>query len=598
MADVYLACTQGPGGFQKLLVVKLARFCGDPLLSRMFLDEARLAAQLSHPNVVQTFEVGEDASRHYIVMEYLDGATFSRLRQRASAIGGVPLRLSVQILCSVLEGLEYAHNAQGFDGKPLRVVHRDLSPSNIIITAQGVTKILDFGIAKAADSYSFTQAGRYGGKVTYMPPEQIRAESVDERADIFSVGVTLAESALGHRFWGNTPEPLIASRLAAEDIPRLAEQAELDPELVRICDRALSPKREQRYPNAAAFKSDLTHYLTSLGGPLPQQELGAFVASVAGEERARLQSVIDEQVKQLAKSSSEIRALSLNLPRLEPTPPPRLDLHSAATVHHERVPSIPSLLEAPTLGMSVQERSALLPLPPQLPLTASRWPKARVLAAAAGGVVTLAIGAALLWPRSGASSAAPAPLTSAPGPAGASLATARPSATEAPPTAPTSVRLEVNVSPAEASITLDGASLGANPYVGVVISDAAIHELEVTAEGYQPLRQRLTFDRDVILRLHLQPRRRSSSAVSAAPVARSRERERQVAEPPESKPVVAVKPVAPTPTPAPEARPDSGKRTIDTTPFEDTRPKRQLDSDVFEQPSKPKSSIDRENPWP
>lgn len=597
MADVYLACTQGPGGFQKLLVVKLARFCGDPLLSRMFLDEARLAAQLSHPNVVQTFEVGEDSSRHYIVMEYLDGATFSRLRQRASAIGGVPLRLSVQILCSVLEGLEYAHNAQGFDGKPLRVVHRDLSPSNIIITAQGATKILDFGIAKAADSYSFTQAGRYGGKVTYMPPEQIRAESVDERADIFSVGVTLAEAALGHRFWGSTPEPLIASRLAAEDIPRLSEQAELDPELVRICDRALAPKREQRYPNAAAFKSDLTRYLATLGGPLPQQELGAFVAAVAGEERARLQAVIDEQVKQIAKSSSEIRALSLNLPRLEPTPPPRLDVHSAATVHHERVPSIPSLVEAPTLGLSAQERSALQPLPAQLPLVANRWPKPRVLAAAAGGIVTLAVGAALLWPRGGATASAPVPVVPSPTRTATLPPSAQPIASGEAPAAPTSVRLEVNVSPAEASITLDGASLGANPYVGVVISDAAIHELEVTAEGYQPLRQRLTFDRDVILRLHLQPRRRTSSAVSAAPVPRSRERVRPAVEAPEPRPVAAVEP-APTPAPVPEVKPDSGKRTIDSSPFEDSRPKRQLDADVFEKPSKPKSSIDRENPWP
>src|SRR5262249_8863717 len=137
MADVYLACTRGPGGFQKLLVVKLARFTGDPMFSTMFLDEARLAAQLSHPNVVQTYEIGEEASRHYIVMEYLDGANLSRLRQRAAKRGGMPLRYSVHILTQVLEGLEYAHNATGLDGKQLRVVHRDLSPSNIMITAQG-----------------------------------------------------------------------------------------------------------------------------------------------------------------------------------------------------------------------------------------------------------------------------------------------------------------------------------------------------------------------------------------------------------------------------------------------------------------------------
>jgi hypothetical protein len=134
----------------------------------------------------------------------------------------------------------------------------------------------------------------------------------------------------------------------------------------------------------------------------------------------------------------------------------------------------------------------------------------------------------------------------------------------------------------------------------VVISDAAIHELEVTAEGYQPLRQRLTFDRDVILRLHLQPRRRSSGAISATAVrGRDRDRDRPAVVPAEPRPVAAVTPVAPVSAPVPEARPEAGKRTIDSSPFEDGRPKRQLDSDVFEPPSKPKaSSIDRENPWP
>jgi eukaryotic-like serine/threonine-protein kinase len=185
MADVYLACTQGPGGFQKLLVVKLARFTGDPMFSTMFLDEARLAAQLSHPNVVQTYEVGEEGSRHYIVMEYLDGANFSRLRNRASKKGGIPIRISLSVLSQVLEGLDYAHQARGIDGKLLKVVHRDLTPSNIIVTAQGVAKIVDFGIAKGADTHSFTQTGRYSGKLNYMPPEQVRGERVDNRADIF-----------------------------------------------------------------------------------------------------------------------------------------------------------------------------------------------------------------------------------------------------------------------------------------------------------------------------------------------------------------------------------------------------------------------------
>ena len=239
MADVYLACTQGPRGFQKLLVVKLARFTGDPVLATMFLEEARIAAQLEHPNVVQTFEIAEDGTRHYIVMEYLDGANLSRLRQRSTKTGGIPLRTSLTILMHVLEGLEYAHEAVGLDGRELHVVHRDLSPSNIMVTAQGVVKILDFGIAKATDSYSFTQTGKFSGKLSYMPPEQMRGHTVDARADLFAFGVTLAESALHEKLWGSTSSAEIAAKLGNNEVPSLDRATPIDPMLrdLRACTR-------------------------------------------------------------------------------------------------------------------------------------------------------------------------------------------------------------------------------------------------------------------------------------------------------------------------------------------------------------------------
>ncbi len=286
MADVYLACTQGPGGFQKLLVVKLARFIGDPMFSTMFLDEARLAAQLSHPNVVQTYEVGEEGSRHYIVMEYLDGANFARLRQRAAKRGGIPIRISLAVLAQVLEGLDYAHGARGIDGKLLKVVHRDLTPSNVIITAQGVAKILDFGIAKGADTHSFTQTGRYSGKLNYMPPEQVRGERVDGRADIFSVGVILAEAALGERFWGTATGPMVASRLGQGELPTF-EGTPLEPELRLICERALTPNRDDRYPTAAVFRADLIRYINTHGGPVDREELAQYVCEVVADDRSR-----------------------------------------------------------------------------------------------------------------------------------------------------------------------------------------------------------------------------------------------------------------------------------------------------------------------
>ncbi|HEY0992873.1 MAG TPA: serine/threonine-protein kinase, partial [Kofleriaceae bacterium] len=181
MADVFLARTQGPHDFHKLLVVKLARFTGDPVLATMFLEEARIAAQLEHPNIVQTYEIAEQGSRHYIVMEYLDGGSLALLRHRAIRTGGIPLRISLTMLSHVLEGLEYAHEARALDGRALAVIHRDLSPGNVMVTAQGVVKIVDFGIAKATGRLGFTHSGRLSGKLGDMPPEQLRGEPADVR---------------------------------------------------------------------------------------------------------------------------------------------------------------------------------------------------------------------------------------------------------------------------------------------------------------------------------------------------------------------------------------------------------------------------------
>lgn len=655
MADVYLACTQGPGGFQKLLVVKLARFTGDPMLSRMFLDEARLAAQLSHPNVVQTFEVGEEGSRHFMVMEYLDGATLSRLRQRASSSGGVPLRLAVQLLSQVLEGLEYAHAARGIDGAPLKVVHRDLTPSNIVITVQGVAKILDFGIAKAADSYSFTQAGRYSGKLTYMPPEQLRAERVDERADIFSVGVILAESAMGMRYWGSATEPMVASRLIAGDLPSF-EGSGVDPELRRICERALAPDRDHRYPNAAAFKDDLNRYLATIGGPVPREEIAEFVCAMIGEDRAKLQAIVDSQLQgsRLSFSTSEL-ALP-ELPRIEATPALRSAQQPAVAARSESslllaAPPPPRLRAESTLGVDsvdvelISEQptehatpmSSALPqhptpshLPPlsyvspPLPV-ATVSPKRRAfLLAGIGGGAALAAVAAFLLVRSGTGEREPT------APAGADVGAPVSTAAAALPTAPTApapaaVRLEIVVSPPEAVVALDGRLLGTNPYVGAHPRDAQIHALTVTADGYQTHTQTFVLDRDLMLQLHLQPAKETEVASSAPLPSRSmrgsaRRGGRELSRDPSPAPSSASTPTTSPSQVAAESAAEKadratdratdkpsdkstgsreGKRSLDGDVFDkSTKPnKRALDSDVFEDAGGKKPSIDRDTPW-
>src|SRR5215468_3006277 len=189
MADVYLAVVQGPAGFNKLVVIKKTRseLTRDPEFIAMFLDEARLAARLNHPNVVQTHEVGQEGDRYFIAMEYLDGQPLNRIRARAGSSFGV--NLQVRVLADVLAGLHHAHELCDFDGTPLGVVHRDATPQNVFVTYDGLIKVVDFGIAKAVDSSAETRTGVVKGKVTYMAPEQAKGDRVDRRADIFAVGV-------------------------------------------------------------------------------------------------------------------------------------------------------------------------------------------------------------------------------------------------------------------------------------------------------------------------------------------------------------------------------------------------------------------------
>jgi len=582
MADVYLACTVGPGGFQKLFVVKLARFTGDPTFSTMFLDEARLAAQLSHPNIVETYEVGDHGSRQYIVMEYLDGANLARLRERASE--GIPLRLAIYIVTQVLEGLDYAQDARGLDGRALRVVHRDLSPSNVMTTAQGAVKILDFGIAKAVDTQSFTHSGR-SGKLAYMAPEQARGERVDARADVFAVGAMLTELACGSSLWGSTSGPTIAARLGVGDIPARERLAGVDPELQRICLRALAADREERYPSAAALEADLDRFARTLGSPVTRDELARFVCETVADDRAQRQAIIDEQLRRFG-SAAPVEALP-ELPRIDRTPSvppaPRDAVASKADASGSRIVP-PPIIPPPIVAA---------PAPPA-PRAGSRVATIAVVAGAIlGGALLIA-----LIVRPGSARRAPEVRAAA-----RSVAS--------------SVRLEIVVSPPEATLTLDGRPLGRNPYVGSLPQDVASHQLTVTAPGYLPQTQQLTLDRDLMLQLHLQaiaaPAKRTPPVAqraaiaqpAAVPLHRPVPPEPPAPEPaadavasppvaPPPPPVVAPPPVAP-PAPSTTAS-DDRKRAIDGDVYDHVAPKRAIDSNVYDS-SRNKPSIDRSNPW-
>ncbi len=225
MAEVFLAVALGPAGFNKLQVIKRLRpnLAEDPDLCAMFLDEARLAARLNHRNVVQTNEVDRVDGQYFMAMEYLDGQPLHRILVQAKKLGRpLPLPAISRVLCDALAGLHYAHQLADYDGAPLGVVHRDVSPQNIFVTYDGQVKIVDFGIAKAARRAVETETGVIKGKVSYMAPEQAFGD-VDGRADVFAVGVVLWELVAGRRLWQGMGDPEILGALVRE-VPRLAER--------------------------------------------------------------------------------------------------------------------------------------------------------------------------------------------------------------------------------------------------------------------------------------------------------------------------------------------------------------------------------------
>jgi serine/threonine-protein kinase len=303
MGTVHLALARGLGDFRKLLVVKKLR---DNLTKQKdflirFMDEAKLAARLDHPNVIQTFEADQADGVYYLAMEYLDGQTLSTLTSRFSSAHAesLPLRMHVQILCDVLTGLHYAHELRDFDGSSLHVVHRDVSPQNVFVTYHGQVKVVDFGVAKAANASAQTEPGMFVGKFAYAAPEQVLGHSVDARTDVFAVGVMLWQAITGQRFSEQVPTAdSFRARVDGAE-PRVAEMMPgVDAELARISDKALAIDPEQRFPTAQAFRSALQDYLQRTGPRVESFEIGQLVSGLFTEKRRNLHACIEAAIKQ------------------------------------------------------------------------------------------------------------------------------------------------------------------------------------------------------------------------------------------------------------------------------------------------------------
>ena len=296
MASIYLACTNGPNNFTKLVVIKelKASLASDADYHRMFSEEARISAYLSHPHLVGSHDFGSDNDRLYFAMDFVDGQPLYRVVERLSYCKTFDRRWGIHWLLQVLDALEYAHHLKSFDGEDLELVHRDISPHNIMIGYDGRAKLVDFGIAKFRGNSNHTRAGTLKGKASYMSPEQAQGAPVDHRSDIFSLRVILYEILSGERMWQHAADLVIIGKLIRGDIPNLSEHAQRIPNnLVRVVDRATEAKKEDRFQSAKEFRTALELALKSTGPMIAEDEMIRALDSGFSKERTKLRSLLD-----------------------------------------------------------------------------------------------------------------------------------------------------------------------------------------------------------------------------------------------------------------------------------------------------------------
>ncbi|MDI1449516.1 serine/threonine-protein kinase [Polyangium sp. 6x1] len=375
MADVFLAVVAGPLGVNKLQVVKRLRaeFAEDPERREMFLDEARIATRLNHPNVVQTFEVHAENSVYFITMEYLEGAPLNRLINRSSRTKTpAPPGVLLRILADVLAGLHYAHELADYDGKPLNIVHRDVSPHNVIVSYDGQAKLLDFGIAKADVRLMETRTGIMKGKLGYMAPEQVRCRPLDRRADVFVAGIVLWEILAGRKMWDNAPDMEVLHKLATGDlVPIEKVRPDVPAALVKICAKALAYDPVDRYATAAEMRAAILEHLDGAGLRVTPEDIGKYVSTVYADKRTEIRKIIERQIAKLRQGEA-------TSPSAEDAPASSMRVLRADTAHGGSEPgvgaSLPNLRSMPPSMEAPDAIAPEIPPPPGVPSTSTVEP--------------------------------------------------------------------------------------------------------------------------------------------------------------------------------------------------------------------------------
>ena len=380
MATVFLARSWGKGGFSRLVAIKRLHphLESEEDFVKMFLDEARLAARIRHPNVVGTLDV-EDKDGLYLVMEYIEGVTLLQLTRMAARVNErVPVPVGARVVLDVLAGLHAAHELRDEHDAFLNLVHRDVSPQNILLGVDGTARLTDFGIAKATSRLSMTRDGQLKGKISYMAPEQTRRnDALDRRADVFAMGIVAWEVFAGRRLFTGESDVEVLNQLMFEPIPRLRDHAPTLPSMLeQTVMRALERDVEKRYATAAQFSEAVERATRMLGGPANHRVVAAFVQKIAGEriarERARIASGSPERPSEIPPApASQVRpAANANADR--PSVAPRAKL---------RAPTMTGPVYKPVDELRAKPAGSLRPptmpspsLPPTRPATTSPSP--------------------------------------------------------------------------------------------------------------------------------------------------------------------------------------------------------------------------------
>jgi serine/threonine protein kinase len=306
-------------GFNKLVVVKRLRstLSDEASYLEMFLDEARLAARLNHPNVVHTYEVGEHEGAYFIAMEYLEGQPLNKIiRELAKRGEELEPPQCARIVSDALLGLHHAHELKDYDGTPLRIVHRDVSPHNVFVTYDGQVKLVDFGIAKAGLSSTETEVGVLKGKVAYMSPEQALGIELDRRADLFSMGIVLWELLTRKRLMQGDSAASTLHHILNSPIARVSSVLpRIDPELDAVVAKALDKNPDHRFQDALAMREALERWIRVTGQNVRQEEIGERVSTMFDAVRADVKRQIQQHMAAVATATSPQELAQLSLDR-------------------------------------------------------------------------------------------------------------------------------------------------------------------------------------------------------------------------------------------------------------------------------------------